>query len=680
MSIGDLVGGYRIEETVGQGPTGVVFRASDTRLERDVALKIVHADVIADPEYRERLEREIHVAVRLDHSALIPVFDFGEDGGSRYVVSRFVRGRDLGRLLSRVGRVDPEQALAILTQVASALDAAHAAGLVHGSVKPTNVLIAEAASDQRAGSVYVTDLAVARGVPASREAGEQGARRPALEYASPEQIEGDPATSATDRYALACIAYACLTGRPPFSRARDSAVMMAHLLEAPPSARSLAEDLPKDADPIFERALAKAPGQRYSSCGELIEALRGALVGEAADEPAGRAPAAEPLEVIPGSMETEFRLGSAPADVTPRPGETELTPSRRDGGAPAGPPPPRTPEPGPDPELAAATPPRPVAQTPTPVEHEGTPSQDAASPTPVTESAPPGGPSEPSEQPPADGAPRRARRRWAPALAAAVLAVVLAAGSAVLLTRGGNEAGAAGGPAPKSDRVQLAGKQRYVLPLRSLLKNDEGSGLRVVGVGGSARLHGEARLDKRSSTIAYVPDGDYSGPARFTYTVRDANGNFGVATVSVQVKGLTAGERGLVALVPKSDRTSCEAVSVPRSTRASSVRCSVGLGELVLRAFASSGAASTAFGKEFRAGEGSCGSSPATGRWVWAASSASRGRFGCALKSGRAVFGWTYPSSKRPFVLAVLTGKSGSGIKQLSAWFFEKERLPRTSS
>ena len=159
--------------------------------------------------------------------------------------------------------MDPEQALALLTQVASALDAAHAGGLVHGSVKPSNVMVAEATSNQRAGSVYVTDLVVARGVAGGPDGGEKGVRAPALEYASPEQIEGRPPTAATDQYALACVAYACLVGRPPFSRERDSAVMMAHLLEAPPSARSLAEDLPENTDSVFERALAKASSERY---------------------------------------------------------------------------------------------------------------------------------------------------------------------------------------------------------------------------------------------------------------------------------------------------------------------------------------------------------------------------------------------------------------------------------
>ena len=210
---------------------------------------------------------QLPVAGRLDHSALVPVFDFGEDDGLRHVVTQFVRGLDLGRLLSKVGRLEPEQALALLTQIASALDAAHAGGLVHGSVKPWNVMVAEATSNQRAGSVYVTDLVVARGVAGGPDGGEKGVRAPALEYASPEQIEGRPPTAATDQYALACVAYACLVGRPPFSRERDSAVMMAHLLEAPPSARSLAEDLPENTDSVFERALAKASSERYSSCG-----------------------------------------------------------------------------------------------------------------------------------------------------------------------------------------------------------------------------------------------------------------------------------------------------------------------------------------------------------------------------------------------------------------------------
>ena len=678
-TVGDVLGGYRLEEIVGQGPTGVVFRASDPRLERDVALKIVHAEVIADPAYRERLERELQVAVRLDHAALIPVFGFGEDDGLRHVVTQFVRGLDLGRLLSKVGQVDSEQALALLTQVASALDAAHAAGLVHGSVKPSNVMVAEATSSQRAGSVYVTDLAVARGVAGRPEGGEQGVRAPALEYASPEQIEGKPPTGATDQYALACVAYACLVGRPPFSRERDSAVLMAHLLEAPPSARSLADDLPENTDPVFERALAKAPSERYSSCGELVEALGAALRPQPAGATAGLASAvAQSDNLVPGSMETEFRLGSAPADVTPRPGETELTPSRWDRGEPA----PQSPFPPPASERAPAV--SPPSQAPaavpssvTPVEPDSPPSEDRSK-TPATEPRPPGGAVERAEPPSAGDARARARRRRASALVAVGLVAALAVVGAVLATRGGDDAEAAVGPSPKPDRVELAGKQRYVLPLRSLLRNDDGSGgLQVAGIGGApARVHGKVRLDRRSSTIVYVPDGGYSGPVRFTYTVKDADGDFGVATVQVQVKGLTERERALVALVPKAGRASCEAVRGSASRGVSTVRCAVGPGTLVLRAFASGGAAASAFGKQFRAGAGSCASSAATGRWIWPGASASRGRYGCAVRSKRAVFGWTYPSSKGN-VLAVLTGKGGSGVRQLSAWFFARERLPR---
>ena len=256
------------------------------------------------------------------------------------------------------------------------------------------------------------------------------------------------------------------------------------------------------------------------------------------------------------------------------------------------------------------------------------------------------------------------------------LVAALALLGAVLVARGADDADAAVGPSPKLDRVELAGKQRYVLPVRSLLRNDEGSSLQVAGVGGApGRVHGEVRLDRRSSTIVYVPDGGYSGPVRFTYTVKDADGDFGVATVRARVKGLTVRERALVALAPKAARASCEAVRGSSARGVSTVRCTVRPGTLLLHVFGSGAAATSEFGKQFRAGEGSCTSSAATGRWIWPGASASRGRFGC-VKSKRAVFGWTYPSAKSK-VLAVLTGKSGSTVKQLSAWFFEREPLPK---
>jgi hypothetical protein len=242
--------------------------------------------------------------------------------------------------------------------------------------------------------------------------------------------------------------------------------------------------------------------------------------------------------------------------------------------------------------------------------------------------------------------------------------------------RGGEKAEAALGPAPKPDSLELEGKQQYVVALSRLLRNDEGRGLEVVGVGGGARLRGQVRL--RGSSLEFVPDGGYSGAARFTYTVEDRNGNFGVANVSVQVKGLSQAERDLVALVPKSARASCESVRPAKPSR-TAVRCRTTLGDLVLRGFASAGAAGTAFGKEFRASAGDCRSAAATGRWVWPGDSDSRGRFGCAVRAKRAVFGWTYPTSRSPFALGVLTGKQGSQPKQLSEWFFGRARLPKPS-
>jgi YVTN family beta-propeller protein len=263
--------GYRIEERIGQGGMGVVYRAYDLRLRRTVALKLVTPELAVDERFRERFVRETELAMALEHPNVVPIHDAGEVVGRLYLAMRLVSGTDLRKLLRAEGALEPSRALAICRQVANALDAAHAAALVHRDVKPSNVLLDDSEH------VYLADFGLTRRLeergPPAGEARSIGT--PA--YLAPEQIEDRSVDGRADVYSLGCILFECLTGRPPFRHGSRLEVAWAHLEEEPPQTSEHNSELPQAIDAVVRKALAKQPADRYQTCASLVDAAEEAL-------------------------------------------------------------------------------------------------------------------------------------------------------------------------------------------------------------------------------------------------------------------------------------------------------------------------------------------------------------------------------------------------------------------
>jgi serine/threonine protein kinase len=296
---GSLLAGYRLEAQVGAGGMGAVFRARDERLGRLVALKILAPVLAADRKFRRRFIAEWRAVAAVDDPHIIPVYEAGEANGVLFIAMRFVRGGDLRLVLQREGALAPARAAAFISQVASALDAAHKAGLIHGNIKSANILLD--IHPDRTDHVYLSDFGVSKWVMTwvNRTGIRQFLGTP--EYAAPEQIEGREVDGRADQYALACMAYQLLTGAIPFEREQGMAALLAHLSEPPPSLGSRRPGLPGAADPVLAKALAKVPQKRYGSCREFADALRKAL-GLAPEMPLGFASAAghPQTEISPG--------------------------------------------------------------------------------------------------------------------------------------------------------------------------------------------------------------------------------------------------------------------------------------------------------------------------------------------------------------------------------------------
>ncbi|HEX9350143.1 MAG TPA: extracellular solute-binding protein, partial [Gaiellaceae bacterium] len=263
--------GYRIEELIGRGGMGIVYRAYDLRLKRTVALKLVTPELALDERFRERFARETELAMSLEHPNVVPIHDAGEVDGRLYLAMRLVVGTDLRALLRTEGPLEPSRALSICGQVANALDAAHARALVHRDVKPSNVLLDESEH------VYLADFGLTRRLEEqSAEAGEsRSLGTPA--YLAPEQIEGRAVDGRADVYSLGCLLFECLTGEAPFAAGSRLAVAWAHLEEEPPSASGRKPELPEAIDAVLHTAMAKEPEDRYPTCTALLADAEAAL-------------------------------------------------------------------------------------------------------------------------------------------------------------------------------------------------------------------------------------------------------------------------------------------------------------------------------------------------------------------------------------------------------------------
>ena len=280
------VASYQIVEEIGRGGMAVVYRARDVRLGRWVALKVLAEDLARDDAFRRRFIRESRAAAAVDHPNIIPIFDAGEAGGVLFIAMRYVGGQDVHSLLNRAGPLPPARAAGIVAQVASALDAAHAHGLVHRDVKPANMLLGGLAEDGSEDHVYLSDFGISKTSQSTSNLTLTGQVLGTLNYLAPEQIEGRTVDGRADEYSLACAAFEMLAGEPPFRRDQSLAVMWAQLSAPPPPLTSRRPDLPAAVDVVMFRSLAKAPEDRYPSCRAFAAALQQACGISAADLPA----------------------------------------------------------------------------------------------------------------------------------------------------------------------------------------------------------------------------------------------------------------------------------------------------------------------------------------------------------------------------------------------------------
>jgi serine/threonine-protein kinase len=293
---GRQVANYLLESEIGRGGMAVVYRARDLRLDRRVALKLLAPQLARNDTFRRRFTHESRVAAAIDHPHIVPVFEAGETDGILYIAMRYVSGRDLRHLLDVRGPLPLPDAVRIAAQVASALDAAHEHGLVHRDVKPGNIRIAEGTDSDHPEHVYLTDFGLTKKSLSLSGFTSVGQFVGTLDYVAPEQISGRPVDGRCDVYGLACVAYETLTGRPPFRREDDMALLWAHQYDEPPPPSEARPGLDPAVDPVFAKALAKNPDDRHGTCLAFVAALRTAVAapapGRTATEPDRSVPAA----------------------------------------------------------------------------------------------------------------------------------------------------------------------------------------------------------------------------------------------------------------------------------------------------------------------------------------------------------------------------------------------------
>ena len=263
-----MLGDYRIEGIVGVGRMGVVYLAIDRITGRACALKVLREEVAIDPVYRERFRREGEMLAALNHAHIIPIYGMGEVDGELYIASRLVSSTLRGTI--NAGPLTVDLAMNIIACVASALDAAHAIGVVHRDVKPANVLI------DPGPEVFLGDFGLARD-PEGAALTVPGQVLGTIDYMAPELLDGERVGSATDVYGLACLAIETLTGTVPYLRDTDAATMYAHIVEPPPSVRERRPELPHALDEVLALGMAKDPDDRQASAGSLVVDMLGAL-------------------------------------------------------------------------------------------------------------------------------------------------------------------------------------------------------------------------------------------------------------------------------------------------------------------------------------------------------------------------------------------------------------------
>jgi serine/threonine protein kinase len=327
--VGSQIGPYRLRRLLGKGGMGEVYEAEDTVKDRVVALKLLPEAVSHDPVFRKRLQREAHSAGRLQEPHVVPIHDYGEIEGLLYVDMRMIDGTDLRKMLKRYGPMTPARAVAIVRQIASALDAAHESGVMHRDVKPENIIIT------RDDFAYLVDFGIANAAT-DEKLTELGTAVGTYAYMAPERFTNDEVTYRADIYALTCVLHECLTGSQPYTGDSVSVVITAHLMQPIPRPSQERPGIPRAFDQVIARGMAKTPGDRYASTGDLAAAANDALTKRDQDQAATilqRGTAA----TMPGTpTPPPYQWTPTPAPTPPRPVAFHTPPPYPPGPPPAG--------------------------------------------------------------------------------------------------------------------------------------------------------------------------------------------------------------------------------------------------------------------------------------------------------------------------------------------------------
>jgi serine/threonine protein kinase len=275
--VGDEFAGYRVRAVLGRGGMSVVYQAENLRLSSVIALKVLAPELASDDVFRARFLEESRMAASLNHPNVIPIYDMGSQDDLLYIAMRYVSGTDMRQMIKKRGRILPATALFLIGQAARALDAAHRKGLVHRDVKPGNLLIERGSDDADPDHVYLADFGITKHAMSRSGLTSTGQFLGTIDYVAPEQIRGTSVLGLADQYSLGCVLYECLTGRVPFEKDLDAAIIWAHVEETPTMPTVLRPELPPEIDQVFGRVLAKRPDERYGSCREFVEAARMAL-------------------------------------------------------------------------------------------------------------------------------------------------------------------------------------------------------------------------------------------------------------------------------------------------------------------------------------------------------------------------------------------------------------------
>jgi hypothetical protein len=426
LAAGTTLAGYRIDGVAGVGGMGVVYRATHLALDTVYGLKVIAPQLASDASFRDRFKRECRIAASIRHPNVIPIHHAGEEDGQLFLVMDLVEGSDLRELLAQHGPMPLDRAVSIFGQVASALDAAHARGLVHRDIKPANILV-----ERETDHPYLTDFGLSKSTTSAGGLTKTGQWLGTVDYVAPEQVLGSSTDARTDVYALGCLLFHMLTAEVPFPKEGDAAKLWAHMNDEPPSLRAARPDVPGEVEAVVRRAMAKNPDDRQPSAGDLAKAVQAAMEGRRRATPERSVATGDAAWVDGGATRVERAPTQVPAPsptATAQPAASAQPPAAHAGQPPPAGGPPASPAVG-HAGFAAAGPAGPPGGSPfVPAGHYG-----GAPPAPP---GPPGGgwqQGPPHAQPPPSRPPQR--RRW-PLFAGIAVALVLVAGIVAIVASG----------------------------------------------------------------------------------------------------------------------------------------------------------------------------------------------------------------------------------------------------